>query len=54
MLESKNVLMNLNGLDFYINDENYKHFQSLPNLQQEAVKQLMILEILKSIYDLIF
>ena len=51
MLENKNVLMNLNGVDFYINDENNKHFQSLPKHQQEAIKQIMILEMLKSTYD---
>jgi len=51
MLENNNVLMNLNGVDFYINDENYKHFQSLTKHQQEFIKQRMILEMLKSTYD---
>ena len=51
MLENNNVLMNLNGVDFYINDENNKHFQSLPKHQQEAIKQIMILEMLKGTYD---
>ena len=51
MLENNNVLMNLNGVDFYINDENNKHFQFLPKHQQEAEKQLMILEMLKNLYD---
>ena len=54
MLENKNVLMNLNGVDFYITDENYKPFQSLPKHQQEAVKQITIFEMLKSTYDLLF
>ena len=30
MLENNDDLMNLNGIDFYINHENNKHFQSLP------------------------
>ena len=51
MLENNNVLMNLNGVDFYINHENNKHSQSLPKHQQEAIKQLMISEMLKSTYD---
>ncbi len=50
MPENKNVLMNLNGMDFLINDKNYKHFQSLTKEQQEAIKQTMILSMLKGRY----
>jgi hypothetical protein len=43
--------MILNGIDFLINDKNYEHFNSLSKSQQEAVKQLMILKMLKNAYD---
>ena len=42
MSENKNVLMNVNGMNFYINDDNYKHFKSLQKPQQELIKQRMI------------
>ena len=51
MPKNKNVLMNVEGVDFYINDSLFKHFKSLPKMQQEAVKQMMILGLLKSEYD---
>lgn len=51
MPKNKNVLMNVEGVDFYINDDNYKHFKSLSKVQQEAVKQNMLLGLLKSVYD---
>jgi len=42
--------MNINGVDFHIDDNNYKHFKSLPKIQQEAIKQTMILGFLKDRY----
>ena len=50
MPKNKNVLMNINGVDFHIDDNNYKHFNSLPKIQQEAIKQTMILGFLKDRY----
>jgi hypothetical protein len=43
--------MNINGVYFHIDDNNYKHFKYLPKMQQEAVKQMMILGFLKNEYD---
>ncbi len=51
MPEKNNVLMDIGGFKIYINDKNYEHFSSLPKHQQEAVKQLMILKMLKNEYD---
>ena len=51
MPENNNVLMDIGGINIYVNDKNYKHFKSLPKHQQEAVKQLMILKMLKNEYD---
>jgi hypothetical protein len=48
MMEDQNVLMDIGGVQIYLN--NYDHFNSLPQLQQEAIKQTMILEILKDRY----
>ena len=48
MPKNKNVLMNIEGVDFYINDNLFKHFKSLPKMQQEAVKQMMILGMLNN------
>ena len=48
MPKNKNVLMNVNGVDFHIDDNNCKHFKSLPKMQQEAVKQMMMLGVLKN------
>ena len=48
MPKNKNVLMNINGVDFHIDDINYKHFKSLPKMQQEAIKQTMILGMLNN------
>ena len=44
--KKKNVLMNVEWVDFYINDSLFKHFNSLPKSQQEAIKQTMILGML--------
>ena len=41
--KNKNNFVNINGLNMYLNDDNFKHFQTLPKLQQEAIKQTMIL-----------
>jgi hypothetical protein len=46
-----NVLMNIGGVNIYVNDTNYAHFNSLPKSQQEAIKQTMILKMLKNEYD---
>jgi hypothetical protein len=45
--------MNFKGIDFLINDKNYKHFQSLTKGQREAIKRTMILRMLnlKDDYD---
>ena len=40
--------MNVEGVDFYINDSLLNHFKSLPKMQQEAVKQMMILGMLNN------
>ena len=45
MPKNKNVLMNVEGVDFYINDDNYKHFQSLSKFEQEVKKKTMLLQI---------
>lgn len=47
---NKNKMMSLNDVDFFLNDDNYKHFQSLPPMKQEAIKQMMQLAYLKNIY----
>ena len=47
MLENNNVLMSIRGVNLQLSDDNYKHFQSLPKHQQEAIKQLMLSEMLK-------
>jgi hypothetical protein len=51
MPENNNVLMDIGGFKIYIKDNNYEHFNSLPKSQQEAVKQLMMLKMLKNAYD---
>ena len=50
MPKNKNVSMNIHGVDFHIDDNNYKHFKSLPKIQQEAIKQTMILGMLNDRY----
>ena len=44
MPKNKTVLMNINGVDFHIDDKNYKHFKSLPKIQQEAYQKSSLLE----------
>ncbi len=48
---TKNVLMNIGGVNIYVNDTNYEHFNSLPKSQQEAIKQMMTLKLLQEKYD---
>ncbi len=48
MTKNQNVLMNVEGVDFYINDSLFKHFNSLTKSQQEAIKQTMILGMLNN------
>ena len=43
MPKNKNNLMNVYSLNMYLNDDNFKHFQTLSKLQQEAIKQSMII-----------
>jgi hypothetical protein len=43
--------MNINGLNMHLKDDNFKHFQTLPKLQQEAIKQRMILYMLQNNYE---
>ena len=47
----KNVIMNVNNQDWYLNDANMQHFQTLTPDQQEFVKQLMLLKNLQNHYD---
>jgi hypothetical protein len=51
MTKNQNVLMQIGGVNIYVNDTNYEHFNSLPKSQQEAIKQTMILKMLKNEYD---
>ena len=44
---NKNKMMSLNDVDFFLSDDNYKHFQSLPPIKQQAIKQIMQLAYLK-------
>ena len=48
MPRNQNTLMNINGLNMYLNDDNFKHFQTLTKFQQEAIKQRMILYMLQN------
>ena len=47
----ENVLMNIGGVNIYVSDKNYTHFNSLPKSQQEAIKQMMTLKLLQEKYD---
>ena len=47
-MPENNVLMDIGGIKIYVNDKNYKHFNSLPKSQQEAIKQTMILGMLNN------
>ena len=48
--KKKNVLMNVEGVNWFLNDENMKHFQSLPPERQAVVQQMMLLQKLKETY----
>ena len=48
MTKNQNVLMQIGGVNIYVNDTNYEHFNSLPKSQQEAIKQTMILGMLNN------
>ena len=48
MPENNNVLMQIGGVNIYVNDKNSEHFNSLPKSQQEAIKQTMILGMLNN------
>jgi hypothetical protein len=37
--------MNVEGVDFHINHDNYRHFQSLSKFEQEVKKKTMLLQI---------
>ncbi len=43
--------MDIGGVKIYLDDKNYKHFKSLPKEQQEAIKQTMMLDMLKDRYE---
>ena len=36
----KNFLMNVDEVNFYIDDENFNHFKSLSKVQQKAVNNI--------------
>jgi hypothetical protein len=44
---NKNTIMNVNNQNWFINNENMEHFKTLDPLQQEAVKQRMLLKYLE-------
>ena len=45
MPKNKNVIMNIEGVDFELSDTNYKHFKTQTKEQQEAIKQIILLKI---------
>ena len=47
----ENVLMNIGGVNIYVSDKNYTHFNSLPKSKQEAIKQMVTLKLLQEKYD---
>ena len=49
--KKKNVIMNVNNQDWFLNDANIQHLQTLTLEQQLAVKQLMLLKHLQDQYD---
>ena len=40
--KNKNVIMNVEGVNWFLNDENKKHFDSLPPHEQAFVQQMML------------
>ena len=45
MPTNKNVIMNIQGVDFELSDTNFNHFKSQPKDVQEAIKQIILLKI---------
>ena len=48
--KKKNVIMNVNNQDWFLNDANMQHFHTLTPDQQEFVKQIMMLKKLQDFY----
>ena len=48
--KNRNTIANINGVPWFLNDTNYEHFKTLSPIQQEAIKQTMLLQYLKSVY----
>ena len=42
--------MNVEGVNWFLNDKNKKHFDSLPPHEQAFVQQMMLLQKLKETY----
>jgi len=40
--KNKNVIMNVEGVNWFLNDENKKHFDSLPPHEQAFVQHMML------------
>ena len=51
MPKNKNVFMNFDGIDLYLNDKRYKHFQSLTKEEQESKKQTIKQYIQLNLYN---
>ena len=49
--KKKNIIMNVNNQDWFLNDANIKHFQALRPEGQLAVKQLMFCAKFPEHYD---
>ena len=49
MPKNKNVFMNIEGVDFELNDTNFNHFKSQTKHQQKAIKQIILLKISEQI-----
>ncbi len=47
-MKNKNVFMMFDNQAFYLDDINYAHFQSLPPLIQESIRQKMMLKYLEN------
>ena len=45
MPKNKNVIMNIQGVDFELSDTTFNHFKSQTKHQQEAIKQIILLKI---------
>ena len=49
MPKNKNVIMNLQGVDFELSDTTFNHFKSQTKHQQKAIKQIILLKISEQI-----